>query len=282
MTIDPGEEFKVRATPSPELLRKLAYLAAQGNDSVLTGGAKSPRTAYRSPADKVASTADAVMLARLADPAYQALSARINDNLDFMDEASVHALQEIEEELAELRHERARMLEQAYRDDQGQRIFMTADGSAAYYEDGTRVAEDEFTQHKEHLRGKPTWDEWQQSHRREEELNAEREDIHQHDGEREKLREDLAEGKISKEEAERRERELEQSQPDRVRSNYQVRSGHKTGNGVTVDTELSAEEQALLNVRGTRTQEGEAATPDSDQNAKAGPATDPAPSGPSR
>lgn len=41
MSMRPGEEFKIRATPGPELLRKLAYLAAQDNGSVLTGGIRS-------------------------------------------------------------------------------------------------------------------------------------------------------------------------------------------------------------------------------------------------
>lgn len=225
MSINPGEEFKLKATPSPELARKLAYLAAQDNDSVLTA-VRSSRASYQgSGSGKARSGADMllqVLMARLADPAYQALSEQINGKLDLMDEASVHALQEIEEELAELRRERERMREQAYRDEQGRRIFMTSDESAAYYEDGGRVEDERFAALKDRLRGKPTWDKWQDSFRREEGLTAEREQIHQHEARRDELRDDLATGSISKEEAQRRAQEIGESMPERVRRSYKA------------------------------------------------------------
>jgi hypothetical protein len=248
VTLQPGEEFKLRATPDQELLRKLAYLSAQDNDSVLTGGTSS-KSGHKSTAARASRTTDALMMARLADPDYQALSARINENLDRMDEASVRALQEIEEKLAELRRERERMLEEAYRDELGRAIFMTNDGTAAYYGDGGRVAADDFTRHKPHLRDRATWDEWQESYRREGELNTERDQIHAHDAARDQLREDLAAGKISKEEAERRERELAESLPDRARSSNEAATSQEAALNPAADTALSAEEEALLNVR---------------------------------
>ncbi len=80
MTISPGEEFRLKATPSQELLRKLAYLATQDNDSVLTGGMKSTRSAYNgSDSERAKKGADTLLyLASLADPEYQAVSERIS------------------------------------------------------------------------------------------------------------------------------------------------------------------------------------------------------------
>jgi hypothetical protein len=76
---------------------------------------------------------------------------------------------------------------------------------------------------------------------------AEREQIHRHDEAREKLREDLAAGRISKEEAEQRERELDQSQPERMRGGNEARAGQKAENDTSADTAFNAEEEATLN-----------------------------------
>jgi hypothetical protein len=231
MTIDLGEEFKVKATPSPELQRKLAYLAAQDNDSVLTGGFKASTAGHRgSDSDKARKRADALMLARLADPEYQAVSQRINNNLDLMDEASVHALQEIEQELLELRRERERMLAQAYRDEDGNAIFIAEDESAAFYEDGEQVDDEKFARIKDELRGRTTWDGLQRSHREEDDLVADRDRVHAFQAESQskgdKLREDLAQGAISQDEAEQREREIEDSLPERARRSLDALRGH--------------------------------------------------------
>lgn len=268
MTVRPGEEFRNIATPSQELLRRLAYLATQDSESVLTGGIRSIRDAFRS-ADSRHATASAeflLQLTRLADPAYQAMSTRINEKLDRMDEASVIALQDIERELLKLRREREKMLEQAYRDEQGRPIFMTDDGSAAYYEDGARVEDDTFGQIKDRLRGKPTWEQFQEFERREAELAADRGVIHEHDAERERLRDDLAAGRITKEEAERREREIEEAMPERLRANYKPATTDAGPN-----TALSAEEEAALNIRGAP------APGDPQHPAPPGPGASPAP-----
>ncbi|MGH6922858.1 MAG: hypothetical protein ACRED5_03720 [Propylenella sp.] len=64
-----------------------------------------------------------------------------------MDEASVEALQEIEEELRALRQERARVRKLAYRDEEGCLIFMTEDESAAHFEGGRRLTNEAFEKH---------------------------------------------------------------------------------------------------------------------------------------
>lgn len=187
------------------------------------------------------------MLSRLTDPAYQALSATINSELDLMDQASVQALQDIEQELQEIRKAREKMLEQAYLDEQGRRIFMTGDESAAYCEDGSQLEADEFAQVKERLRGKPTWDDFDAFDKREAELSAERDQIHRHDAERQQLREDLAKGAISGEEAKQREKEIAEAMPERVRHSYNAPEATAAENAAAPqDTVLSADELAAL------------------------------------
>lgn len=260
MTLRPGEEFRSVAAPSQELLRKLAYLAAQDTDSVLTGGVRSIRDTFRSADSRKAATGAEILLqlTRLADPAYQAASQRINEKLDRMDEASVIALQDIERELRALRREREKMMEQAYRDEQGRRIFMTGDGSAAYYEDGTQVDDETFALIRERLQGKPTWESWQDLFKRGDELTAERDEIHRHDAARGQLRDDLAQGRISLEEAERRELEIEQALPERSRRSY----------------------DALRSIDETVAPDGVPQPPPSDPESPAEPAARPVPLGP--
>jgi hypothetical protein len=123
-------------------------------------------------------------------------------------------------ELAQVRRRREEMLQQAYTDEFGRRIFMTGDKSAAYYEDGAKVSEEEFASLRERLEGRPTWEQWDEQAKKEDGLLAEREAIHRHDGGRSQLREDLASGAISAEEAREREAELEAAMPDRMRRSY--------------------------------------------------------------
>jgi hypothetical protein len=250
LAVNPGEEFNLQATPSQELLRKLAYLAAQDNDSVLTGSARGRSgTAARDSDTKAQRTDMLLQMARLADPSYQALSAQINANLDLMDTASVHALQEIEGELRALREQRERMLEQAYRDDAGNAIFMRADETGAYYQDGTQLADEDFAEIRPHLEDRPTWDEFQDTFHQEQAFEAERDEIHRHDAQREELREDLAAGRISKEEAREREQELEESLPERMASYDALKSGASGPGSTQEEAALSADELAVLGAR---------------------------------
>jgi hypothetical protein len=207
------------------LWRRLAYLAEIGSRAVLPRGF-TVRTAFMGADAGANSAITQAMLraARLADPAYQEMSTRIAGKLTRMDEASVIALQEIEQELQDLAREREQLRQRAYRDEQGRLIFMTEDESAAYYEDGGQVADDEFAVLRDALRGRTTKEQWEAYQRRRERLDAERGQIHTHDAQRNQLREDLAEGRIPKEEAERRERENEEALPARVRARYAPRT----------------------------------------------------------
>jgi hypothetical protein len=221
MTANAGDEFRATATPGPELLRRLLYLAQIGSQAVLPRGF-TVRTAFMG-ADAGASNPIAQAMlraARLADPAYQEMSARITGKLTRMDEASVIALQEIEQELQDLAREREQMRERAFRDERGRLMFMTEDESAAYFEDGSRVGDDDFATYRERLRGRTTWEQREADRRRVEALDEERRRIHRHDANRQQLQDDLASGSISYEEAAQREREIEEALPERVRRRY--------------------------------------------------------------
>jgi hypothetical protein len=225
MVANAGDEFRASATPGPELRRLLVYLAEIGSRAVLPRGFTA-RTAFASADAGANSAITQAMLraARLADPAYQEMSTRITGKLTKMDEASVAALQDIEREMQELARERERLRERAYRDERGWGIFMTEDESAAYYEDGSRVADDEFTVLRDALRGKTTREQWQAHRRRWEALDEERAQIHRQDEERADLREQLRSGALSQQDAEQREREIEESLPARVRVRYARRT----------------------------------------------------------
>lgn len=227
MTLHAAEEFRIRATPDQELLRRLAYLSAQGSESVLTG-LNSADASYRSSGrDQTRRATDAwLQMARLNDPVYQAMSARINEDFDRMDEASVLALQEIEQELLDLQRERERVLEHAYRDEQGRAIFMTQDERAAYYQDGLKLSEDEFAAMRDRLRGRPSWESWQGASDRREQLFAERDQIHAHEASRSELRDELARGSVSAEEAEIRAQEIADAMPERVRRKFESLPGY--------------------------------------------------------
>ncbi len=249
MTIEAGAIFRLAASPDPEVQRILAYLATIDSGSVLTDGFRRATTNYGG--TTTVDTVDVVLImlqsVRLADPAYQAAAAQISTDIDIMDEASVQALQEIEEELRRQQRDRVRMRELAYRNEQGRFIFMTEDGTAAYYEDGMRLAEEDFVPVKQQLHATTKWDAWRASAAMNDRLLAEREQIHLHETARDQLRDDLAKGAISKDEAERRAQEIVESQPERVRRAYDAAKGATADTNAVPDTSLSADEEANLN-----------------------------------
>ncbi|MFY0311164.1 hypothetical protein ACFMBG_14840 [Leisingera sp. D0M16] len=251
--IKPGEEFQNVAAPSREVLRKLVYLAEIDSDSVISGhaaqrGALATERANRSADDfhniNQMLAEQNIRAARLADPAYQALATSIGEDFDRLDEASVVALLQIEEELAELHRQRERLHAEAFTDTEGRTIFATEDQNAAYYEDGARLSDETFQQIRHRLTGRPTHEEWLSSLRREEELFAERDRIHHNETERARLLEDLANGSISKEDARDRRQTIREELPERVR---------KVASGL----ELTDEELAALEARAPQDDAGQ-------------------------
>ena len=225
--LNPGEEFRLVATPSAEAARKLVYLAETGSDAVISGHTQQRRSAG---ADRDNRASDNLQnmsqmlaeqrlrAARLEDPGYQALSQRIGEDFDKLDEASVLALQQIEDELAELRLQEAELREQAYRDEHGRLIFGNDDLSAAFYEDGERLADEDFAEIKDRLEGRSTFGAFQSLQREGAELTAERDAIHAGEADRKRLREDLESGAVSEDEALAREQEILDALPTRVQS----------------------------------------------------------------
>ena len=131
VTINPGEEFRIKATPSPELMRKLAYLAAQDNDSVLTDGIRSGKD-FGAGGRR---TGRAQRSAQLAQLLMQQMLL-LTDRLDALDRASEKALREAEERLAEIRRT-------ANRTKDGRVAFADEDGTI-YDEHGNEVSPDEI------------------------------------------------------------------------------------------------------------------------------------------
>lgn len=219
MSLRIGEEFASHSG-SAEWWRKRRYLDEIGSDAVLTNGA-GDRADTASSGRRVASTSAMDLLQMLEQQRQREEQIQqINENFDAMDRASVEALQQIEEELLALRLEREQMLERAFRDERGRAIFMTEDESAAYYEDGTQLGDDEFRALRERLRGKPTWEQLQAQIKKENDLLAERGAIHTLQDERDQVREDLATGAISPAQAQIREQEIEAALPERVKRSY--------------------------------------------------------------
>lgn len=256
-----GNDFRAVATPSQEQLRHLLYLAEQDNDSVLTVGVRAVGASGQEGKKDRDAAADAletqvtIQTARLADPAYQEMSARMNDELDQLDERSVSVLQQIEEALSDLRREREELLTRVYRDEHGRPIAMTEDGTAAYYvdEEGGRVDDETFLSIREDLEGGSTYEQFVRITESEQEFYARRDAIHEGMEAGDQLREDLAEGAISPEEAEQKIREIRESQ----------------------DVALSAAEEAIFEAR------DDAITPDAAASEPAAatiiPAATPAP-----
>ena len=100
MALNPGEEFNIKATPSQELLRKLAYLARQDNDSVLTGGMRAGQRVGG--ADQKSARADR-FFETLQFIQRQEQIRLLNERLNELDGASLEALRTADERLEEIR-----------------------------------------------------------------------------------------------------------------------------------------------------------------------------------
>ncbi|MCB9958694.1 MAG: hypothetical protein H6843_08840 [Rhodospirillaceae bacterium] len=137
MNLAAGQEFRAAATPTQELWRKLAYLAAQDNGSVLSGQVGSSNAEAEN-SRKSQRTAHLTDLAQILEQ--QRLQTQqiqeINDRLHALDRASVRALHDAER----LREE---LLRSANRTADGLSIFQAADGTI-YDEHGNEVAGDQI------------------------------------------------------------------------------------------------------------------------------------------
>lgn len=78
----------------------------------------------------------------------------LRDRLEQMDRLSLETLKKAESELKDVRS-------RAATDDQGRRMYRTADGRTAFYEDGTEVGKD--VQQRTDWTGKPAWETFKES-----------------------------------------------------------------------------------------------------------------------
>lgn len=123
MTVNAGEEFKLRAAPDQELLRKLSYLSAQDSESVLTGGIQSPRGfGGEAKGNKRDGLADNLQFLTFEEQQRQDRLRRLNERLDDLDRQSLQALREAEQRLEEVK-------ENANRTKDGRLAFEAEDGT---------------------------------------------------------------------------------------------------------------------------------------------------------
>lgn len=124
MSVSMKDEFQISATPGEELSRHLAYLAAQDNGSVLTGGfIKDAAALEREDSDRAGEQAATAMefLARQEQLRQQRL-AELSNRLDALEQAVHDALIDAENDLAEI-------LSNANRDRNGRAVFQDQDGN---------------------------------------------------------------------------------------------------------------------------------------------------------
>ena len=124
MSVSMRNEFQISATPGEELSRHLAYLAAQDNGSVLTGGfIKEAATLEREGSDRAGQQGVAAMefLARQEQLRQQRL-AELSSRFDALEQAAHDALIDAKNDLAEI-------LSNANRDRNGRAVFQDHDGN---------------------------------------------------------------------------------------------------------------------------------------------------------
>lgn len=212
------DEFNLIAVPSDGLLRKLAYLAATGNEAVmlpfaLTGGAKVEAERRRKERE-------------FQDFARRALasSERVEEftkKLELLDQASAQALVESEEKLRKAKEDVQRLRDRAYE-------LTTPDGGATkVYRDGGMVRDDNGTQVDPLLikpddipESAPTWGEIQDKENIVRNAQRQHREISDYRERLEKGRKRLEKGAISEDELDELEKDVDRM-PALVRKHYE-------------------------------------------------------------
>lgn len=222
--MSPGEEFKLKATPSQELLRKLAYLAAQDNDSVLSVvKANAPgRGASESRSRRTADTL--LQMTLMNDPAYRAMYERVGEKLDAADRATLKALEEARLRETQARRAYDELQERAAQLPDGTRVYRTEDGKAAYDENGRQLTAEEQAS-VDWQQGQPSWEEREQSRQRLDDAFRERAEVEQYQERVGELKRRHAEGDLSPEELKELDRAFGNDMPEAVRRHFEAEQG---------------------------------------------------------
>lgn len=124
MTISAKNEFQMNAAPGEELSRQLAYLAAQDNGSVLTGGFSRHGFAFEREGNDRAGQQAATAMELLAQQEQQRQErlAALANRFDALEQAAREALTDAENDLAAI-------LSNANRDRSGRAVFKDKDGN---------------------------------------------------------------------------------------------------------------------------------------------------------
>ena len=157
MTESAKNEFQLSAVPGEELTRRLAYLAAQDNGSVLTGGFIKDATALEREGSDRASQQAATAMEFLAqqEQLRQQRIAELSSRLDSLEQAAREAMINAENDLAEI-------LSNANRDRNGRAVFQDQDGNIRN-EDGEIVDPTDVDMSEWDAEG-PTWERFESAH----------------------------------------------------------------------------------------------------------------------
>jgi hypothetical protein len=214
----PLDEFNSVAVPSEGLLRKLAYLAATGNEAVLlpftlTGGAKAE-------AERQRKEREFENFARMVLASRERVE-EFTKKLELLDQASAEALVESEEKLRKAKDDLQRLRERAYE-------LTTPDGGAMkVYRDGRMVRDDDGAQVDPLLikpedipESAPTWGDIQDKEATLRDAERQRREISEYRERLEKTRKRLDEGAVSEAELDKLNKDAERM-PALVREHYE-------------------------------------------------------------
>jgi hypothetical protein len=239
----PLDEFNSVAVPSEGLLRKLAYLAATGNEAVLlpftlTGGAKAEAERQRRERD-FESFAHMVLASREHVEEF-------TKKLELLDQASAEALVESEEKLRKAKDDLQRLRDRAYE-------LTTPDGGVMkVYRDGSAVRDDGGAQVDPLLikpedipESAPTWGDIQDKENIVRDAQRQHRETVEYRERLDKGRKRLEKGAISEDELDELEKDVERM-PALVRKQYQQIAPDVKHHTSTHDTEPESRSSGAL------------------------------------
>jgi hypothetical protein len=186
----------------------------------------------------------------LREMTYEQVQTYVMQDLRIQDRAADMALRDIDRDIRHNREQHEKLLDNAYRLDDGRRVFMTRDSTAAYDEEGKKLSDHDFAKlPKQELLGHTKWDQLEASDAGWKQLKREREQVVQYQTEGRDLARRVASGKLSKDDLERFEEKHEENMPARLRSHVDQIKAESTPDAPQSPGILSADELAKINAR---------------------------------
>ncbi len=193
MTTSVGEEFKIKAAPNQALLRKLAYLATQGSDTILSGHVKTSRK-FTGDTDnhEDGRYLNALQMISIADQEYEHRIRLMEERLNNLERITFEKLALAQQRLEEIKQNANRTLD-------GHLVFEAEDGTFRG-EDGLEINPDKIDFSKWNPDA-PTFSEFTNAQKQYDEAIQFRDNVIEH-------KEQLASGELSVEELDDLESEI--------------------------------------------------------------------------